>query len=125
VQDYLARTHDISRSRMTAVGYGFSRPKAPNDPVNGNPVNRRVEIYIRPSDHKAAVESTVAPFGVGTGEPPTAAPAVRESPPVAPSAPEASGSVPRAVAVPPAPPPAAAPPSEAGEPDTKPPAAVP
>jgi outer membrane protein OmpA-like peptidoglycan-associated protein len=37
----------ISSERMTAVGYGFSRPKAQPDLVNGNPENRRVEIYIR------------------------------------------------------------------------------
>jgi hypothetical protein len=34
---------------MVAVGYGFSRPKAKNDPVLGNPANRRVEVYIRKS----------------------------------------------------------------------------
>jgi hypothetical protein len=49
---------------MTAVGYGFTRPKAPNHPVNGNPVNRRVEVYIRPGGHAASKESTVAPFEV-------------------------------------------------------------
>jgi len=32
---------------MEAHGYGFSRPKAPNDPETGNPENRRVEVYIR------------------------------------------------------------------------------
>lgn len=36
----------IARERLQAVGYGFSRPKAPNDPVSGNPLNRRVEVYI-------------------------------------------------------------------------------
>ena len=42
---------------MEAVGYGFSRPKAPNDPVVGNPVNRRVEVYISgltPAERDAA-----------------------------------------------------------------------
>ena len=34
---------------MTPVGYGFSRPKAKNDDKLGNPVNRRVEVYIRKS----------------------------------------------------------------------------
>lgn len=34
-------------NKMTAVGYGFSRPKVQPDLVNGNPENRRVEIYIR------------------------------------------------------------------------------
>ena len=37
----------VSSSKLTAVGYGFSRPKVQHDLVNGNPENRRVEIYIR------------------------------------------------------------------------------
>jgi outer membrane protein OmpA-like peptidoglycan-associated protein len=46
VLDYLA-SKGIESKRMTAHGYGFSRPKAANDPKNGNPVNRRVEVYLR------------------------------------------------------------------------------
>lgn len=49
--NYLAGIPNIDRDRMEAVGYGFSRPKAPNDPVSGNPQNCRIEIYIRLSDH--------------------------------------------------------------------------
>ena len=49
VLDYLADKHGIARSRMKAVGYGFNRPVAPNDPVLGNIKNRRVEVYIRRS----------------------------------------------------------------------------
>ena len=45
---------------MSAAGYGFNRPKAANDPVNGNPVNRRVEVYIRPSGHVKATEDIVS-----------------------------------------------------------------
>jgi outer membrane protein OmpA-like peptidoglycan-associated protein len=37
----------VETSRMNAVGYGFTRPKVQPDLVNGNPENRRVEIYIR------------------------------------------------------------------------------
>ncbi|MDA3927310.1 MAG: outer membrane beta-barrel protein [Kiritimatiellae bacterium] len=37
----------VDPGRMNAVGYGFSRPKVQPDLVNGNPENRRVEIYIR------------------------------------------------------------------------------
>ena len=37
----------IETSRLNAVGYGFTRPKVQPDLVNGNPENRRVEIYIR------------------------------------------------------------------------------
>jgi len=34
--------------RMTAIGYGESRPKAGNDTPYGRQLNRRVEIYIQP-----------------------------------------------------------------------------
>lgn len=47
--NYLATKWAVNHSRMTPVGYGFSRPKAKNDPIVGNPVNRRVEVYIRKS----------------------------------------------------------------------------
>ncbi len=47
--DYIASKCGIEPGRMVAVGYGFSRPKALNGP-DGNPVNRRVEVYIRKSD---------------------------------------------------------------------------
>ncbi len=47
VKDHLVREGGIDASRLTAKGYGFTRPRAPNDPAVGNPVNRRVEIYIR------------------------------------------------------------------------------
>ncbi len=46
---YLNTKWNIEASRMISVGYGFSRPKAKNDPIVGNPVNRRVEVYIRKS----------------------------------------------------------------------------
>jgi len=52
VLDYFA-SKGINRSRMTSVGYGFSRPKVPNGP-DGNPENRRVEVYIRKSAGQAA-----------------------------------------------------------------------
>ena len=48
VRDYFVQTHQIAKKRFTTVGYGFSRPKAPNDPVNGNPENQRIVIRIRP-----------------------------------------------------------------------------
>lgn len=34
--------------RMTAIGYGESRPRAGNDTPYGRQLNRRVEIYIEP-----------------------------------------------------------------------------
>lgn len=47
VLEYLVTRGGIERSRMEALGYGFARPKVPNDPKDGNPQNRRVEVYIR------------------------------------------------------------------------------
>jgi outer membrane protein OmpA-like peptidoglycan-associated protein len=70
--DYLADKCAIGRDRMIAVGYGFSRPKAANDPVNGNPVNRRVEVYIKKSGQAKAEPITGTPQAV---TPDTAVPA--------------------------------------------------
>ncbi len=47
VAQYLHDKWGIASERMDPVGYGFSWPKGPNDPVEGNKINRRVEIYIR------------------------------------------------------------------------------
>jgi outer membrane protein OmpA-like peptidoglycan-associated protein len=60
VAEYLHNNFSIKRERMKAVGYGFDRPKAKNDPVYGNPVNRRVEVYIR----KSGQAEETAPTGV-------------------------------------------------------------
>jgi outer membrane protein OmpA-like peptidoglycan-associated protein/opacity protein-like surface antigen len=46
VQSYMVGK-GVDAGKMSAVGYGFSRPKVQPDLVNGNPENRRVEIYIR------------------------------------------------------------------------------
>ncbi|MES2553113.1 MAG: OmpA family protein, partial [Pseudomonadota bacterium] len=43
VSDYLA-SKGVDAGRLTVIGYGFSQPIAANDPVKGNPLNRRVEI---------------------------------------------------------------------------------
>lgn len=47
VRNYLNEHFGIAPERMTPVGYGFTRPLAANDPINGNQKNRRVEVYIR------------------------------------------------------------------------------
>lgn len=60
VLSYLASEGGISASRMEAVGYGFDRPKAPNSPEVGNPENRRVEVYIRPSANSPLKGKTTA-----------------------------------------------------------------
>ncbi|NLB54601.1 MAG: OmpA family protein [Lentisphaerae bacterium] len=48
VLEYLSR-QGIEKSRMTPVGYGFTRPVTENHPSQGNRQNRRVEVYIRES----------------------------------------------------------------------------
>ncbi len=35
--------------RMTAIGFGESRPKAGNDTLYGQQLNRRVEIFLKPA----------------------------------------------------------------------------
>lgn len=56
------RTADVPEQRMGVMGYGEFRPVAPNAPGNkGNPLNRRVEIYIqarRPIEPEAAGPDT-------------------------------------------------------------------
>ncbi len=37
----------IAADRLSAVGYGFTRPKVAPDLVHGTPANRRVEVYIK------------------------------------------------------------------------------
>jgi OOP family OmpA-OmpF porin len=56
VLNYLVEKWGVDRKRLEAQGYGFGRPKAPNDPVNGNIENRRTEIYIRTSEHQRRAE---------------------------------------------------------------------
>lgn len=51
----------VGDGRLTAVGYGFSRPKVQPDLVNGNPENRRVEIYIRGAGTNADKSKYVTP----------------------------------------------------------------
>jgi OOP family OmpA-OmpF porin len=50
VRSYLIEKGAIDAGRLTAKGFGFSRPVAPNDPKEGNSENRRVDVYIRKGD---------------------------------------------------------------------------
>jgi len=61
VLNHIASEGEIAKARLKSVGYGFSRPKAGNDPVSGNIENRRTEIYIRTTEQGDLPESTVAP----------------------------------------------------------------
>ena len=45
VRDYLA-SHGVARSRMTAAGFGKTRPVASNDTDEGRAQNRRVELRV-------------------------------------------------------------------------------
>ena len=45
VRDYLV-DHSVPASRVSAVGFGETRPKASNDTPEGRQLNRRVEIHI-------------------------------------------------------------------------------
>jgi len=56
---YLVEKAGIDRSRLTPVGYGFSRPKVKPDLINGTPANRRVEVYIRKSGMPPAPASPI------------------------------------------------------------------
>lgn len=46
VVDYLVRTHRIERSRLSAVGYGETRPLADNRTETGKRANRRIGAVI-------------------------------------------------------------------------------
>ncbi len=46
VKQYL-RNKGVDGSRLRAIGYGFDRPQYKPDMVNGTPLNRRVEVYIK------------------------------------------------------------------------------
>jgi len=61
VLEYLASSAGIAKGRMEALGYGFERPKVPNDPLTGNPENRRVDVYIRGLGTKEAIEEIAGP----------------------------------------------------------------
>lgn len=48
VQDYLLANRVISTEKVTAVGYGPSRPLAPNTTLEGRAQNRRIDVIITP-----------------------------------------------------------------------------
>ena len=47
MKDYLVQNSGISADNITAVGYGFDRPLAPNDTEENMQKNRRTDIYIK------------------------------------------------------------------------------
>lgn len=56
VRDFLA-LNGVPASRMTAVGYGSSRPAVPNDTAADRALNRRVQLEISP-DEKLRAENS-------------------------------------------------------------------
>jgi len=56
VLDFLA-ANGVSGSKMTAVGYGSSRPAVPNDTDANRALNRRVQLEISPNDKLKAENS--------------------------------------------------------------------
>lgn len=56
VLNHLVDMGGIQSSRLSSMGYGFGRPKAANDPELGNPLNRRVEVYIRRGEGQDALQ---------------------------------------------------------------------
>jgi OOP family OmpA-OmpF porin len=69
VLEYIATAGGIDRSRLTAVGYGFTRPVAPNDTEENMQRNRRTEIYIRPSGQAEVHTTSGKPMDAETGAP--------------------------------------------------------
>jgi outer membrane protein OmpA-like peptidoglycan-associated protein len=49
VREFLA-SQGVPASRMTAVGYGSSRPAVPNDTEANRALNRRVQLEISPNE---------------------------------------------------------------------------
>ena len=47
IRDGDAAAPGIGRDRLTAVGYGASRPVAPNDTEAGKALNRRIEMVVK------------------------------------------------------------------------------
>lgn len=56
VRDFLA-ANGVPTSRMTAIGYGSSRPAVPNDTPENRALNRRVQMEISPNEKARAQNS--------------------------------------------------------------------
>jgi len=52
VREYLVREHRVAPSRITAIGYGESRPTAKNDTEEGRAQNRRVIAVVSATETK-------------------------------------------------------------------------
>ena len=57
VVDYLVQQQGVDPGRVTAIGYGESKPVVSNDTVQGRQQNRRVEIIILPKASERSYEA--------------------------------------------------------------------
>jgi len=57
VVDYLVAKRGFDAGRITAIGYGESRPIASNDTADGRQKNRRVELIILPQSSGASYKA--------------------------------------------------------------------
>jgi chemotaxis protein MotB len=57
VVDYLVTKRGMDSGRITAIGYGESRPIASNDTADGRQKNRRVELIILPQSSGASYKA--------------------------------------------------------------------
>lgn len=69
VLDYIADVGGIDRARLTAKGYGFDRPVAPNDNEVNMQKNRRTEIYIRKGENAGGAELSPTQVPIVIDEP--------------------------------------------------------
>jgi OmpA-OmpF porin, OOP family len=46
VASFLEKVGGIDRTRLTAIGYGESRPVASNETATGRNTNRRIEVLV-------------------------------------------------------------------------------
>ncbi len=60
-------SHGVDKSRLTTVGYGDTRPEAPNDNDANKAKNRRTEFHVQDIDGKPVAPPVAAPMGVGAG----------------------------------------------------------
>ena len=49
VRAYLIANNTLPGNLITAVGYGPSRPLAPNETAEGRAINRRIDVVIKPT----------------------------------------------------------------------------
>jgi outer membrane protein OmpA-like peptidoglycan-associated protein len=66
VMEYLVTTGGVEKERLTAKGFGESKPLASNDTEEGRETNRRVEFNILERDDKSAAGASATPAGDAT-----------------------------------------------------------